>query len=145
MGAGGALGDEVGAGQHQGLQALALRIGRLPSGQTGVALLGVAGERTGIEGVALAQGAERADECLDLAGVGTVGRDAGDEQGGEQRVLVAAGGLADDEAAASRLSAKAASASGVLAMMRQRPSRLSKTTMVALPTSHPTKRVRWAG
>lgn len=94
VGAGGALGDEVGAGQHQGLQALADRIGGLPAGQAGVALLGVAGQRAGIERVALAERAEGADERLDLAGVGAVSRDVGGEQG----VLVAASGLADDEA-----------------------------------------------
>lgn len=65
-----------------------------------MALLCVAGQRPGIEAVAFAQGPERADEGLDLARVGTVGGASGGQQGGQERVLVAAGRLADDEAGA---------------------------------------------
>lgn len=58
----------------------------------------VAGERFGVERVALAERAEGADEGLDLAGIGAMGRAAGCQQRREQGVLVAAGGLADGQA-----------------------------------------------
>ena len=62
-----------------------------------MALSGGGGERLGIDRVGFAEDAEGADEGLDLAGVGAVGGHAGDEGRGEQRVLVAAGGLAHQE------------------------------------------------
>ncbi|RIA78672.1 hypothetical protein C1645_746431, partial [Glomus cerebriforme] len=98
VGAGGALSHQVGPGEHQGLQAFAVRVGGLPAGEACVAFLGVVGERASIEGVALGQGAERADEGLDLAGVGPVGGASGREQSGQKGVLVTAGGLAHDQA-----------------------------------------------
>ena len=60
-------------------------------------LLAIAGQRTGIDRIGLAQGAKRADEGLDLAGIGAVRLPAGIGQGAEQSGFMAAGRFADHQ------------------------------------------------
>jgi len=55
------------------------------------------GERLGIDGVAFAEDAERPDERLDLAGVGTMRRAPGGDHRVEQSGFIAAGCLAHDQ------------------------------------------------
>jgi hypothetical protein len=78
-------------------KAKAFAVAGLPARQFSAAVAAVSGERLGVDGVGFADCAERADEGLDLAGVGAMDGNAGGEQGGKQGALVAAGGLADDE------------------------------------------------
>ena len=66
-------------------------------------LLAVAGEALGVDGVGLGDAAERADEGLDLAGVGPVGGNTGLGGGDQQVSFVAAGGFADHQAVAVEL------------------------------------------
>jgi hypothetical protein len=73
VGAGGALLDEVAPGEHERLELVAGQVWRLPSRELAVALLAVAGQGAGVDGVGFAEDAERADERLDAAGVGAVG------------------------------------------------------------------------
>ncbi len=98
VGVGEPVGEDVAPGQDEGLQAHPLDVACAPEREAAMPLAPVAGERPRVDRVGLAEDAERADEGLDLAGVGAVGRDAGREQGGQKIALVAAGGLADDEA-----------------------------------------------
>ena len=80
------------------MQAQAVAVAGLPEREFGVAVLGVSGQRPGVDGVGFAERSERADEGFDLAGVGAVSRDACGEQGGQEIALIAAGRLADHEA-----------------------------------------------
>ena len=98
IGVGEAIPDEVPSGQDQGLQAQAVAVAGLPEREFGVTLLGVSGQRPGVDGVGFAERSERADEGLDLAGVGAVSRDACGDEGGQEIALIAAGRLADYEA-----------------------------------------------
>ena len=61
---------------------------------------------------------------------------------GHQGVLVAAGGLADDEAARVEALGEGRRRLGSVGMVRTRSSLLSTTTILALPTSQPVKRVK---
>jgi hypothetical protein len=106
-------------------------------GQRGMSLLTVAGEPPGVDAVGLAQAAERADEGLELAGIGAVCGDTGIGGGQEQGSLVAAGGLARPP---GRPWAKARSASAVLASSVVRSLDGSKTVIDVLPTSQPITR-----
>jgi hypothetical protein len=98
IGVGEAILDQVASGQDERLQAQPLGLAGAPKREFGVAVPAVSGERVCIDGVGFAERPKRADEGLDLAGVGSVGRDAGSEQGGQQIAFIAARGLADDEA-----------------------------------------------
>ncbi|MCU0838296.1 MAG: hypothetical protein MUE49_06180 [Rhodospirillales bacterium] len=94
----GALLDQLRAQAGERAQLVENAAGGLPARQFGVAFLTVAGEAAGIDRVGFAEPAERADKRLDLAGIGAVRGHARQGGGGEQGALVAAGGLADDEA-----------------------------------------------
>ncbi len=80
------------------MELVALGVAGLPPGKAGVALLAVASKGARIDRIRLAEGAEGANEGLDLAGIGPVGSASGLRQGVKQECLVAAGRLADDEA-----------------------------------------------
>ena len=80
------------------MQAQALAVARLPGRKFGAAVLAVSGEGFGVDGVGFAERSKRADEGFDLAGVGSVGGNAGGDERGEQGVFVTAGGFTDDEA-----------------------------------------------
>lgn len=92
---GGPHGDEIGPACDQGLQVQPFAVRRDPKGKFAAALLSVAGQATGIDGVGLGPYAVRADEGLDTHGVGPVGRNAGAKEGLQEQALVAAGGFAD--------------------------------------------------
>lgn len=66
----GALLDQLAAQAGERAQLVEHAAGRPPARKLGVALLAVAGEGAGIDGVGLGDPPERADEGLDLAGIG---------------------------------------------------------------------------
>ncbi len=76
-----ALGDQILAGQHHDLEAIAMSVGLLPAGELAVSFPAVTGERLGVEGVGLAQGPKRTDEVFDLMGIGSMGGAARGERG----------------------------------------------------------------
>lgn len=80
------------------MQPATLDVARLPSGQLGVTLLAVSGQGAGIDGVGLAQCAERPDEGLDLAGIGPVSGMPGLTDGLKQGRLISSGRLANGKA-----------------------------------------------
>jgi hypothetical protein len=95
---GGALIDQIAPRAHQGLEPGALPVGDTPAPEMPVPLGAVAGQRPGVDAVALAQRARRPDEGLHLTGVGAVSGHPGGSQGFEQGRLMAAGGFAQGEA-----------------------------------------------
>ena len=127
------------------MQAQALAVAGAPARELGAAVLAVSGEGFGVDGVGFAERSKRADEGLDLAGVGSVGRNAVGEQGGQQIAFIAARGLADDEAGRVEPAAKSERPGARWRSCSVRPLAVSKTTIVVLPTSHPMKREGVAG
>ena len=103
---GGSRIHQIAAGQDQGLKAKTVAVRGAPAGELLVPLAPVAGQRPGIDGIGLGERSEGADEGLDLAGVGPMGRDAGCGKGDEAG-LMAAGGLADDQTAVIERAGKA--------------------------------------
>ena len=139
IGVGEAIPDEIPSGQDQGLQAQAVAVAGLPEREFGVAVLGVSGQRPGVAGVGFAERSERADEGLDLAGVGAVSRDACGDEGGQEIALIAAG-LADYEAGRVERGGKVEQSAWLVGDRTVWALAASKTTIAVLPTSHPMKR-----
>lgn len=98
VGESGSIAHQLDPGRDQRMQPLAVGLARLPAGELVVPLLAVAGQCPGIDRIALAERAERADEGFDLAGIGSVGCSAGLDQGSEKGGLMAAGRFADHQA-----------------------------------------------
>src|SRR6185437_13657516 len=93
----GAGGDHIVASEHEGAELCAILVDRLPAGELAMPILAIAGKGAGIDRVVLAQGSERTDVSLHLAGIGAMGGAAGRIDRVEQRGLVAAGRFADHQ------------------------------------------------
>ena len=68
-----------------------------PQRQDAPAFAAIGSQHCGIDGVALAVGAEGSDEALELVGIGAMAGNAGPEALLKQQLLVASGRLAYDE------------------------------------------------
>jgi hypothetical protein len=79
------------------VEAVTLVIARLPAGEPVVTFAAIAGESTGIDRIAFAKSAERADKGLHLAGIGPVHGSPGCDQRIEQGGFVTACRLADHQ------------------------------------------------
>jgi len=91
------LADEVAAKGDEEVKAVALVIARLPAGEAIVAFTAIAGQSTGIDRIAFAEGAQGTDEGLHLAGIGTMNVPPGGDQCIEQDGFVTACRLADHQ------------------------------------------------